>query len=272
MTAAESIYLKDNLLRNPNPVQPFQYHERHGYYLPPEKSKLQTLLNDLMTYTEDHQMRLNTTKTKVILFNKATKYDFLPKLTLQGDKNHLEVVEEIQLLGVQVRSDLSWKSQTDAMCKKAYARLWLLRRLKPLGASDQELLDVYDKQIRCTLEYASPVWTPGLTQAEINQIERVQKAAFAIILEKKYSSYSAALKMLDRKTLKQRRLELNLRFAKKCSLSQKYKHWFQPCIPSNQILKTRSVKPAGLAKVQARTKAFENSPIAYLTRLLNQSK
>ena len=162
MTAAESIYLKDNLLKHPNPVQPFQYHERHGYYLPPEKSKLQTLLNDLMTYTEDHQMRLNTTKTKVILFNKATKYDFLPKLTLQGDKNHLEVVEEIQLLGVQVRSDLSWKSQTDAMCKKAYARLWLLRRLKPLGASDQELLDVYDKQIRCILEYASPVWTPGL--------------------------------------------------------------------------------------------------------------
>ena len=41
----------------------------------------------------------------------------------------------------------------------------MLKRLKPLGASDQELLDVYDKQIRCILEYASPVWTPGLTQA-----------------------------------------------------------------------------------------------------------
>ena len=123
------------------------------------------------------------------------------------------------------------------------------QRLNPLGVLDEELLDVYDKQIRCIVEYASPVWTPGLTQAEIIQIERVQKAAFAIILEKRYSTYSAVLKLLDRKTLKQRRLELNLRFAKKCLLSQKYNHWFQPCTPSNQMLKSRSVKQAGLAQL-----------------------
>ena len=55
---------------------------------------------------------------------------------------------EIRLLGVQVRTDLSWSSNTSAMCKAAYARLWMLRTLKPLGASNDELLDVYDKQIR----------------------------------------------------------------------------------------------------------------------------
>ena len=36
------------------------------------------------------------------------------------------------------------------------------------GASVEELLDVDDKQIRCIVEYASPVWTCGLTQAEEN--------------------------------------------------------------------------------------------------------
>jgi hypothetical protein len=61
------------------------------------------------------------------------------------------------MLGVQVRSDLSWRSNTVAMCQNAYARLWMLRRLKLLGASEVELLDVYDKQIRCMAEFAAPV-------------------------------------------------------------------------------------------------------------------
>ena len=120
-------------------------------------------MNDLVTYTKNHQMKLNTSKTKVILFNKATKYDFHPKLTLQGEQNHLEVVEEIHLLGVRVRSDLSWKSNTASMCRKAYARILMLRRLKPLGPLDEELLDVYGKQIRGIVEYALPIWPPGLT-------------------------------------------------------------------------------------------------------------
>ena len=39
------------------------------------------------------------------------------------------------------------------------------------------MLDVYCKQIRCVLELAVVVWTPGLTKAESYQIERVQKCA-----------------------------------------------------------------------------------------------
>ena len=60
----------------------------------------------------------------------------------------------------------------------------MLRHLKALGASISDLLDVYEKQIRCVLEFATAVWTPGLTQDEVNQIERVQKAAFSIILKR----------------------------------------------------------------------------------------
>jgi hypothetical protein len=172
MTMAESIYLKDKLIKNPNPVHPLQYHERTEHILPKESSKLQQQLNDLKIYTEKHQMKINQDKTKVILFNNATKYDFLPNLTLDTDCP-LQVVDEIWLLGVQVKADLSWRSNTTAMCQTAYARLWMLRRLKPLGASVEELLDVYDKQIRCMVEFASSVWTSGISLAEVNQIERV---------------------------------------------------------------------------------------------------
>ena len=138
---------------------------------------------------------------------------------------------------VLIMSDLSWKSNTSKMCQTAYTRLWMLRRLKPLGASDEELLDIYDKQIRCIVEYAAPVWTSGLTLAESNQLERVQKAAFAIILENRYLSYSRALTIFRRTTLEQRRADLNLKFAKKSLTSEKYQHWFCPNEPSDQLSK-----------------------------------
>ena len=137
-------------------------------------------------------------------------------------------------MGVQVRSDLSWSSNTVKICQAAYSRLWMLRRLKPLGATEAELLDIYDKQVRCMVEFATPVWTSGLTQAESNQIERIQKAAFAIILDTKYTSYSRALACLNRTTLSTRRKELNLKFAKKCLANDKYKNWFCLNKPSEQ--------------------------------------
>ena len=144
----------------------------------------------------------------------------------------------------------------------------MLRRLKPVGASAHELLDIYDKQIRCMVEFAAPVWTSGLTHAEISQIERVQKAAFAIILGKKYTSYNKALTFFNRTTLETRREDMNLKFGKKCLKSEKYQHWFVPNKPTVQSLKTRSVDENVLKPVEARTNAFKKSPIAYLTNLI----
>ena len=269
MTVAESIYLKDNLVNNPEPIQPFQFHERTGHILKPQVSRVHAMLEELCQYTEKHEMKLNQNKSKVILFNNAVKYDFQPHLTLKNG-SPLEVTEEIRLLGVQVRSDLSWSSNTAKICQAAYSRLWMLRRLKPLGATQAELLDVYDKQVRCMVEFSTPVWTSGLTQAESNQIERVQKAAFAIILDTKYTSYSSALAFLNRTPLSSRRTELNLKFAKKCLANDKYKNWFCLNKPNEQISKTRSTDTNVLVPVQARTKSFLKSPIAYLTSLINE--
>ena len=216
-------------------------------------------------------MKINKEKTKVILFSNAKKYDFQPNLHLK-DGVQLEVVEEIKLLGVQIRSDLSWKSNTVAICQRGFARLWMLRRLKPLGATVAELLDVYDKQIRCVVEFATPVWTASLTKAEIAQIERVQKCAFAIILADSYRSYSMALSVLGRTTLETRRTYLNTRFAKQSVKSTKFKHWFCEKTESEQSSKTRYKDSNVLVPVQARTRGFEKSPLAYLTELINNEK
>ena len=102
----------------------------------------------------------------------------------------------------------------------------MVRRLKSLGASEGDLLDVYEKQIRSILEFACAVWTSRLTKDEVNQIERVQKAAFAIILAQKYKNYKSSTKILKRETLEERRRVINLKFAKKCFKSEKFNYWF----------------------------------------------
>ena len=267
MTAAEAINLKEHLIEDSNMIFPLKFHERTGHSLPKSQSKVQDLLTELVQYTEDNQMLINNSKTHAILFNKAKMYDFEPNLTI-GNSENLEVVEEINLLGVKIRSDLSWKSNTVFMCQKAYARLWILRRLKALCVSKSVLLDVYFKQIRCIMEYACPVWTANLTKAESIQIERVQKAALAIILDRQYNSYEEALEILECESLENRRKTINLRFAKKCVKDNRFSHWFSRSQEFRSNTSTRSCKNLSLAPVQARTKAFEKSPIAYLTKLL----
>ena len=186
-----------------------------------------------------------------------------------GQNENLEVVEELKLLGVTIKSNLSWSAHCDQICRTAYARMWMLRRLKPLGATSEELIDIYEKQIRCILEFAVPAWNPGLTKAQINQVERVQKCALAIILEENYQSYQSALKKVHLITLSERRYLLSLNFAKKAVKHDIYSNWFTPS--ASPAMNTRSIKPT-FKPVQARLARYLKSPISYLTKLLNSQK
>ena len=100
-------------------------------------------------------MQVNYKKTKMILFNTRTAYDFEPRFTVKG--NEIETVEQVKLLGVVLRNDLSWSSNTDYLVDRTNKKLWMLRRLKNLGADVPELVDVYEKQVWPVLEMAVPV-------------------------------------------------------------------------------------------------------------------
>ena len=217
-------------------------------------------------------MRINHEKTKVVVFNTSRKYDFPPKLSILDDV-YLEVVEEFKLLGVIFQSNLRWQANTDFICKKAYSRLWMLRRLKTLGANVEEILDVYFTQVRCVLEMAVVVWEPGLNQAQHKQIERVQKCAFYVIMGEQYSNYDNALKALKSETLSERRIKLCLNFAKKSETNHKFKNWFVPDVAVPQPLPhTRSDKTIIQLKykpVTVRTDRYRDSPLPYMTTLLN---
>ena len=88
-----------------------------------------------------------------------------PELQLQPDLN-LEVVEELKLVGFIFRSDLKTCPNTSYIIKKTYKRMWIVRRLKSLGSSTNQLLDVLNKQVLSVLFLGAPAWFGQLTVAK----------------------------------------------------------------------------------------------------------
>ena len=275
LSLAEALNLKECLVGNPdpNPPRPFTYHERTNQVLPPGACQLQEELDKLQKYCQDNQMVINNKKCKVMVFNPHRKYAGMPRLTLSGEgEEFLQIVENMKLLGVQLRSDMRWCDNTDYICKKGFSRLWILRRLKGLGANQNELIDVYQKQVRPVLELAVPVWQSGITKSEKNQIERVQKCALYVILGNQYTHYSEALELVNCESLEDRRVKICEKFVKKSANHPKYHNWFRMDENSVNERYTRKAKKCSKQKyhsVQYRTERYKNSPLPYLTELLN---
>ena len=83
-------------------------------------------------------MKINQSKSKFIVFNPTTSYDFVPEFKLE--ETPLETVENMKLLGLMTSNDLTWKENTENLTKRAYGRLWSIRRLVNHGATLEDLI------------------------------------------------------------------------------------------------------------------------------------
>ena len=172
----------------------------------------------------------------------------------------LEVVPDTKLV---VSQDLKLEKNADFICTRARRKMWVLRRLKKFKIEISKLADVYKKEIRSLLEYAVPVWHSSITVKQSNQIERVQKEAFRIILGQDYIDYEVACTLLCMEPLNIRRTQLCLTFAKKD-------------FKKNRTLFTRTTKtihtrrsPQLVKEFKCRTKRYQLSSMPYLSKLLN---
>ena len=264
LSLAEAINLPEKLEVAPNRQQPDNFHARTGHTMPNAKSQVFKQLLKIEEYAENNDMKVNLKKTKLVVFNPCKTVDFIPEFTVQGQM--LEVVEKFKILGLIISSDLSWQANTEYIVQKANKRLWMIRRLKSLGASNEDLLEIYRTQVRSVLELAVPAWQGNISQSDKANIERVQKSLCHIILGDEYSSYMNALELLSLETLDNRRNKLCLKFAKKCEKHEKFKHWFKL---KNNNVNTRSDK-LKYCQVQARLTRFAKNPISCLTNMLNE--
>ena len=273
LTVTVPIRLQDKLIQDPGPpvIGPSSYHNRTGQILPEENNSMQFELASLNQYCIESKMSINKKKSVCMLFNRAVKHDFMPKLYLNQD-SPLEVVEEMKLVGYQLRSDLRTISNTNYIVKRAWKRMWIVRRLKVLGASEQDLLKVLRAQVLSVLQFATPAWSSQLTVAESNRIESVLKTGLYLVYGDKYESFNWALSKAKMCSLQDQRTKMFKTFTQDCIKSNKFRDWFMKYEDhEEQGITTRQNKPR-FKPVYTRTSAFARSAIPQMVRLANSLK
>ena len=229
-------------------------------FIPPQNNQSQDWLDSIDEWTENQKMVINEKKTKTILFNYTSNYQFTTRLLLKNEPS--EVIDSTRLLGTIISNDLSWDQNISKIVKNANARMELVRRVASFGTPVEDIKNIYILFVRSILEQSATVWHSSLTQENINDLERVQKSAIKVILQENYSSYKQGVAQLNIESLASRR-EL------KCVKSEKLKHMF-PLNEKSHEVKTRH---EGKYKVQfSNTESFQKSSIIYVQKLLNENQ
>ena len=212
-------------------------------------------------------MKINLKKTKIIPFNFTKTMDFIPELSFPGG-DPLEVIYQTKLVGVIIDSTLSWGPHVEYTVKNASKKLWLLVRFKSRGATQDQLLTLFQLKIRCIAEFAAPAFHGALTNQQSDDLEMVQKKAFAVILGKGYKSYNNALEVLGQEKLHARRLKLCENFAVKCTKNPRHADMFELKTRNNNFTrqKQKFIEP------KCKTDRYYKSAVPFLTRLLNKIK
>jgi hypothetical protein len=213
-------------------------------------------------------MKINESKSKIMLFNKSRKFDFPPEFAFK-DGEILECLEKTKLLGIFLTSDLKWGAHIREVYLKAISKMWLLRRLKSVKLESDVILDYYLKEIRPLAEHGVVIWNSGLTKGQINDLEKIQKVAFRIILDESYTSYKVACTLLNVSPLQDGRSDLCTKFAIKLYKSPRSNEFFTPAV---KLVNTRSELQLLVKESVTNTKRCYNAPHNYLARLVNINK
>ena len=224
----------------------------------------QQSLDAIASWTSDNLMKLNEDKTKYMVFSRS-ETEVATRLTLNG--NTINRIEEIKLVGVWITTWLDWDKNTKEICKKAYARMTMLTKLKYAGVPREDLITVYILYIRSLLEYCSVAWHSTLTNEQSNNLESVQKLCLKIILASEYCGYENALEICGLDSLSSRREDKCLKYGLKSLLHPIHSKQF-PLNMKNSSVDTR--KSEHFKVNWAKSESYRMSAIPYIQRMLNQ--
>lgn len=158
-------------------------------------------------------MTISTQKTKAMIFNFTKNHQFSSCLQINGE--NIEIVKKMKILGCIINDTLSWNENSDNLIKKVNSRMQLLRKLRAIGSTKEEMVQLWIVYCRSILEQSCVIWHSSLSKQKTEDLERTQKYFTKLVLQKKYKKYEEELIKLNLISLKDRKDHLNLQFAKK---------------------------------------------------------
>ena len=138
-----------------------------------------------------------------------------------------------------------------------------MRKLKRAGVPPDDILKFYFMKLRFVHESSCPVFHSMLTVDDQNELERIQKIVFRIILGPRYDCYENACEKIDVETLFSRRHTLSLNFALKVIDSPQ--NFFKYTEKTEIFLRRQPIIEVSFAH----TDRYKRSPLPALVKLLN---
>ena len=179
------------------------------------------ILQDIACEASSLDMTVNPSKSAIV----SVSFLKSPPLFLAPIPPETSVTS-LKLLGVTISSNLKWDAHINNILRQANSSLSLLKLLNKFSCPQSHLLQVYISFVRPILEYACPVWHPGLSNEATQKIENVQKRALRIIFKEGMIPYLHLLNISNLETLERRRNNLCLRFGKLALLNPRTANLF----------------------------------------------
>ena len=212
-------------------------------------------------------MILNETKTKAMVVNFTTNYQFTTRLNLNNQ--NIDIVDKMKILGTTINNKLDWNENCRNLILKVNKIMVFLRKILSFGANQKEMVQLWKTYCRSVLEQSAVVWQAGLSNENRKDLERTQKTFTKLILKHRYHSYEQALISLNLSTLESRRDQLCLKFALNCRRNKKTKHIF-PLNPRTHNYELRQI--CTYMVQNANTERLKKSLVLYMQDLLNTNR
>lgn len=125
---------------------------------------LQNSLNVLNKHANEWKLKINTSKTKVMIFNKQGRKSQTQDHSFHLDKEPLEFVQQHTYLGLVMSSSGRFTFAREILSQKALKVLSMIRRMLSncVQATTKTYCKLFDALVKPVLLYGSEIWGPEL--------------------------------------------------------------------------------------------------------------
>lgn len=156
--------------------------------------KLSDEMNNCYNWMVDNKLSMHAGKTELILFGSKSKLRKIPKFEISFQDHKISSQNSVKYLGSFLDNDLSGKSMSEHIIKKASSRIkFLFRNQKFLDLKCRKLLG--SALVQCHLDYSISSWFNGIGLLLQRKLQVVQNRLIRFILNKhaRYHLYQTDL-------------------------------------------------------------------------------
>ncbi len=144
-------------------------------------------LVSLGKWLDDNLMKVNVSKTKVMLLGTTSKTSKIDNVNVIMNNTKVEKVNCFKYLGVTIDANLKWNDHINNVYRKLCNSLGIMRRIKPF-VPQSSLITIYNTMFLPHLDYGLIIWSNCGT-THLNKIQKLQNTAMRIILSAPFRTH-----------------------------------------------------------------------------------